>query len=1567
MRKIYIALLSFFLFFIVSPTLNAQVNSYVFATTTTGTLEDMSAGTTQLIGTGSDDGTSAVTNIGFSFSFNGIPYTQFSASANGLVRLGATAVVNQWNNLSTTDGFLTGASQPKLAPYFDDLATGTTGKVHYKLVGAAPNRKLVIEWIVTVPWANGSAANATFQTWLEETTNRVTFVYGAGMVVNSANGGYTIGIGSSAIDYQSVTSAANTASISAHNGTQSDAIANGRTYSFTPPPPCVPGSLTGGTTASTVTAACASASFTLSISGASSGSGLIYVWQTSPDGVAWTDVVGQTGPTYTVTQTTATYYRRKMTCTGTDAFSSALQITQNSIANCYCDVVFPSDTEPITLVSFANINNTSSPTINGSPDLEDFTSIVGNVSKGITYPIAVKGNTGGAFTTHINVFIDWNQDGDFVDAGENYYLGTIVGSTGTDAIQATGNILIPPTALDGTTKMRVIKKYNAQATSCNTTGFGQAEDYLLNITTPTCLVPSAISVGSITTTGASVTFTGTGTVYVEYGPPGFTPGTTAAPGVGGTVVSGPTPVALAGLTPNTLYDVYVRQDCGGGVFSGNGNGGNFRTLCNTITTFPFTETFEAGSVSRPCWIPTAVSGTVAWTYGAGAGNGGTITAAHGGTANAQYFGAGTGSVGRLVSPALNLSAMPPALGAQLTFWYANQNWLGDQNQLRVYYKTSAAGTWTLIPGAVYTTNVGAWTEVELMLPSSTSSDYYIAFEGTELFGWGVAVDDVTIAAAPSCPKPTLVSAVGTTSSSISVSFTSPGNLFVVEYGATGFIPGTGNTAGGGTVQLGGASPIELTGLAANTAFDIYVRRVCDPGVDYSVNVKTTAATLCAATSVPFLQNFETSVPMTGLPTCVSMEDVNGNSGPDPNLSGGRWTTFAGTSNQTYVSPTMVARYLYDAQNLTRGADDWIYMQGLNLTGGTSYRLKFFYKGSDGPTWTERLEVAYGTKAFNADQTNVIYTNNNIATALANPWDSAIVDFTPATTDVYYIGFHATSLPDQAFLYLDDVSVKVTPLVDVGVTTAAGIPTCPAATGVLQATIRNYNTTPQNFATYPVTVTATITGAATGTLTTTINTGTLAAGATLNQALPAFNFVSGLYNVTITTSSANDPETGNDSYTTSFFVNASPVAPIVAAAAICEGGPSVLLSSQFVTPPPAPVTAPAVSSGAITVAVPDNTPAGTSHTLAVSGIPAGATITGISVNVNMTHTWINDIAINLRAPNGKILNLFNRNGDFFQENITNMTVNSTSTTPIPVTGAPFTGTFAPDAGSGVGPTGSLSNASSFADLYAAANGNWTLSLRDHVAFDDGTLTSWSITITYGFPHPNVTWAPTTGLFTNAAATLGYFGENANSVYAKPIGTTTYTVTSTNPATGCKSSSTAVVTVNPKPVVNATLTGGKICLSDTLVALNATPAGGTWSGIGVLGSGFRPYLTALGTYNLLYTYSDPLGCVTVDTVAAKVEDCPERLILLRDNAVILFPNPNNGQFNVRINSILYNKLTMRVFSNSGALVRTQVYSGLVFNRIINVNLTHLPSGPYMVQFSYDGGVRTSEKTFKVMVAR
>ena len=196
---------------------------------------------------------------------------------------------------------------------------------------------------------------------------------------------------------------------------------------------------------------------------------------------------------------------------------------------------------------------------------------------------------------------------------------------------------------------------------------------------------------------------------------------------------------------------------------------------------------------------------------------------------------------------------------------------------------------------------------------------------------------------------------------------------------------------------------------------------------------------------------------------------------------------------------------------------------------------------------------------------------------------------------------------------------------------------------------------------------------------------------------------------------------------------------------------------------------------------------------------------------------------------------------------------------------------------------------------------------------------------------------------------------------------YRVIVTNSCGQSVTSNNATLTVNAPTPVTITALPTRICLSDTLVPLSATPVGGSWSGLGVSGFNFIPSLTAVGSFTLTYTYVNAAGCTSTGTVVASVQDCPERIRLLRDNAVILFPNPNNGRFNIRINSVLYNFLGMNVYNTAGQLLHRQTFSGLVYGRVVPVNISHLPAGAYMVKFFYDDGIRTSEKTFPVIIQR
>lgn len=231
---------------------------------------------------------------------------------------------------------------------------------------------------------------------------------------------------------------------------------------------------------------CGNQNASLSLSTNYVNSGITFQWQKSTDNVTYTNIAGATSGTYSGPQTVSTYYKAVITCTNSTmtATSTPVQVISSGLAcTNFCSVSFSSAVEPITLVNFAGINNPTSPLVNGTPALEDFSALSAPlVVIGQTYPISVQGNTDGSYTNYVNVFFDWNHDGEFSGANESFEVGTLVSSTGADAQQATASIQVPVGAATGSTRMRVVKLYgNYAETGCVAGGYGQVEDYTINV------------------------------------------------------------------------------------------------------------------------------------------------------------------------------------------------------------------------------------------------------------------------------------------------------------------------------------------------------------------------------------------------------------------------------------------------------------------------------------------------------------------------------------------------------------------------------------------------------------------------------------------------------------------------------------------------------------------------------------------------------------------------------------------------------------------------------------------------------------------------------------------------------------------------------------------------------------------------------------------------------------------------------------------------------------------------------------------------------------------------------
>ncbi|KPE51169.1 GEVED domain-containing protein [Chryseobacterium indologenes] len=160
----------------------------------------------------------------------------------------------------------------------------------------------------------------------------------------------------------------------------------------------------------------------------------------------------------------------------------------------YCSPAFQygADSNMITHVSFGNINNTSPFQSGTTPIYEDFTSISTDLQAGNSYPVSVKGPSG-TFPSDVVIFIDFNQNGSFNDAGESFYIGRLAAANPANAFTLTGTVTVPVNASSGATRMRVLKNNNTAAysdpnapnsinTACdNNLRSGQAEDYTVMI------------------------------------------------------------------------------------------------------------------------------------------------------------------------------------------------------------------------------------------------------------------------------------------------------------------------------------------------------------------------------------------------------------------------------------------------------------------------------------------------------------------------------------------------------------------------------------------------------------------------------------------------------------------------------------------------------------------------------------------------------------------------------------------------------------------------------------------------------------------------------------------------------------------------------------------------------------------------------------------------------------------------------------------------------------------------------------------------------------------------------
>ena len=205
--------------------LPSTASDYSVQVTSGVSLNTVTSPTGTLISANVDDVASSLTNIGFTFNFAGVNYTQFWVNSNGVVGFSNAPFTFASNSFSSATNY------PLLLPFFDDLGTNSGG-ITYKLTGTAPNRILTIDFQSGVCCGSTSAATIVFQVVLTETTNTVRFIYNNG--VTSGRTG-SAGIASSSTKYISFNTSNNTFSTSAESNSNVTLPSSGTSYLFTPP------------------------------------------------------------------------------------------------------------------------------------------------------------------------------------------------------------------------------------------------------------------------------------------------------------------------------------------------------------------------------------------------------------------------------------------------------------------------------------------------------------------------------------------------------------------------------------------------------------------------------------------------------------------------------------------------------------------------------------------------------------------------------------------------------------------------------------------------------------------------------------------------------------------------------------------------------------------------------------------------------------------------------------------------------------------------------------------------------------------------------------------------------------------------------------------------------------------------------------------------------------------------------------------------------------------------------------------------------------------------------------
>ena len=146
----------------------------------------------------------------------------------------------------------------------------------------------------------------------------------------------------------------------------------------------------------------------------------------------------------------------------------------------------------------------------------------------------------------------------------------------------------------------------------------------------------------------------------------------------------------------------------------------------------------------------------------------------------------------------------------------------------------------------------------------------------------------------------------------------------------------------------------------------------------------------------------------------------------------------------------------------------------------------------------------------------------------------------------------------------------------------------------------------------------------------------------------------------------------------------------------------------------------------------------------------------------------------------------------------------------------------------------------------------------------------------------------------------------------------------------------------------------CTTDLAGMLSANPAGGIWSGPGVIANLFDPSIAGFGLHNISYFYTDANSCTNSDTLLMTVKVCVGINEISDGSLFSVYPNPATNEIIVKAVPSLLGSVYV-VYDNIGKIA----LKGKITSENTVIELGNLSVGIYLLNI---GG--NLKQTFKII---